>query len=232
MTLSTYRKDFRELLAAVKDKPIEVVGSEWPDAAVDDKLNRGWQKASDEVRGFKQVIIDGITSGTQRYGLASNVISVLKVEMFKDSKLYTTPEIVDNTDIETYDTTTYPAGIPNWCSVVTHLYGDNSTGLELYFFPAPNWTEASALYVYALVRFGTVSSITGAAEVSIPPELGQAGLYWALYLASGLNDKFANLYKEAIKTWYKSGVDNAAYQKGCPWLANVSRNVNAANLSS
>ena len=213
MTLAQCRTEFREQLADLKGQSVEDLSPRWPDNVVDDRLNTGWQHVSDEIRGFKQVVVDGITSGSQFYGLPDNVISVFKVEMLRNGKLYCVPSQKDIGTIQTGDTTTCSPGYPLAYSVSTHLYDDNTTALELYFWPAPNWTEADALYVYAIARFKAVTSADGSVEVGLHPELRTAGMWWALHKASGLDPRCKAEYREALSTWYKSGVDNSVYPK-------------------
>lgn len=217
MTLSRFRKDFCELLAAVRNVDVSTIVSQWPPNAIDDKFNTGITKVSDVMKAFDHILVDGITSGVNRYGLPSNVISVKKVDIYRNGKLYARPRPADMADIDNDDPLTQQPLVPFRYSVSQMLYGDGSSQLELFLSPAPGWTEANALYTYVLARFPEVLSADGSAEVVIPPQLGQAALYWALYLASGMDGKFAALYEDSLTTYYRSGVVSNVYTKSDPW---------------
>ncbi len=198
-------------------------------------LNAGWQHAAEDVMGLDAYYYDTLVKGQSEYVLPDEVIKVHKVRLLDGTTLKaelfpSAPEEILHRD----DSGEVAESVPSACAVALLNYRGGTTAPQgaipaarsLRFNCPPNWGKVAAtdtnndLEFYCSKTSAFLKSLIGSPD--LPHSLGQAGLWWALFLVT--KDRvYLSLYNDAIRTYLRTGVGNEPRQMMKPGFSNQRR---------
>ena len=181
------------------------------DQVAGELLNQGWRHVCEDVMGLQAYYFDTLARGDSDYVLPPAVIKVHKVRLLDGStcKAVLVPSAPE--EILSRDATgEVSEGVPAACSVALVKFRGAVKSERCLRFDRPlSWGGDDNIEVYCTRTVETITDLDR--EPDLPHSLGQAGLYWACYLAT-LERRFITLYEEERNVYLSTGVGNEPRQ--------------------
>lgn len=209
-TLKAYTERFYRLAAPAMKMDLHAAMETWDKGFVIQLFNDGCRRAAVDTGGLIMMGKANLVADQETYDLDASVFSstpintLLRVDLYKTA--VTDPPIISLVPQYAPDLIladgAVDSGLPTAAAWYFAKHSATESNLELRLSPPPNWGLTSGLQVVASVLPAEITTDT--TKPDCQGELGQMGLYDALYNATGV-PRFAAAYVNSKRLVMMSG---------------------------
>lgn len=202
MTLKEYIESFYGLMMARNNWDLNQTLERFPRHLVKNFLNLGWEKAAQDTNAIISLKKWHLVKDQEDYPLPPEICKLHRVGILSGGEICKILIPEEAIELERPNDT-IPSGIPQRCSWKLQARDNIGARYELRLLPPANWSEPWGLWIVISVLPAPISEETESPNA--PGALGQMGLFWACYLASG-NAQFVRDYRELERSYIKTGL--------------------------